>query len=297
MDVLREQIQKLRPEEQEKVFALLLSENVPFHRSNDAVMVMLSKASDTCIRNIQSFLRDIQMTSSTNSLPKPMVAMTKRPSQAVPESQIVKDSTKPGVHFDHRVSGDNSDGESPERKLVFSSAQAAVRKRIKSTQKRNVRLRKSSSKRDYGERWEYDTEAGNGDVKDADEAGDEEAEPGSEIAPDAIDFDGDVDETADDAKSVDGTYEDDDVSALEDYEEKILLDDPREDIKEDPREDIQEGLSSVAIAFNYGSSTVAERFTYYVGVLEANGFEFGDLEGNGYPSPTRHTEAEDGPEN
>jgi hypothetical protein len=278
MDVLREQIQKLRPEEQERVFALLVNDDVPFHRSNDSVMMMLSKASENCISNIQSYLRDLQATSTAT--------LSRRAVNAQPGTQIVREPAL-GVHFDREVAPDESDGESPERKLTFSSAQAAVRKRIKLTQKRNVRLRKSSSKRDYGERLEVVTEGNALDGEElprAQDDNDEEAEPASEV-PDVTDFDGDIDDTAcgpdaDEVKSVDGTFEEDDISAVDDDDNQAV-----DDIKE-PAAHRNSRL------FNYGNSTVDERFTHYVSILSRYGYDFGDLAANGYPHPAGYKGAE-----
>jgi len=265
MDVLREQVQRLRPEEQERVFAMLLNDNVPFQDSQHSVVVLLSKASDACIKNIQSYLKDLQTTTGANVPKKPTIAGN--------PAHIVKDHS---VHFDRDGVGDDSDGESPERKLSFSSTQAAVRKKIKSTQKRTVRLRKSSTKRDYGERLDTHNEVdeGQGDAE-------EDLDAALEGAVETIDLD--LDDVAaggevDDSNGVDCTVEDDEVSGLDDDENQDA---------EDIKEDFVMATNVNATTFDFGSSTVEQRFLYYVPILSHQGFDFGRLAENGYPSPSQ----------
>jgi hypothetical protein len=273
MDVLREQIQKLRPEEQEHVFALLLNDNVPFHKTEDAAVVPLSKASEGCLKAIQSYIRDVQ---TAQQQPR------SHGSGGNAESPVGRNAAAHTVHFDRNGVGEDSDGESPDRKMMFTPAQTMVRKRIKITTKRTARLRKSSSRRDYGERLGA-TDDGSGDAGHmlAPEGEDEDVEIALESdIPDPIDIDldgADLDEgDADDNKSVDITFEDDDVSAQA----------PEEDETKDV-DDIRGELAILesrnAKVFQHGNTTVGERFSHYVDVLSGYGYRFGDFQSLGYP--------------
>ena len=272
MDVLREQIQKLRPEEQEHVFALLLNDNVPFHKTEDAAVVPLSKASEGCLKAIQSYIRDVQTAHQQ---------MRCHGNGGSADSPLGRNAAAAHtVHFDRNGVGEDSDGESPDRKMAFTAAQTLVRKRIKLTTRRTARLRKSSSRRDYGERLATDDGGADAGHMLAPENEDEDAEiPLDSELPDPIDIDLDAAELdeadADDNKSVDITFEDDDVSAQAPEEDETK---DMDDLK-----DLVIRESRNAKVFQHGNSTVGERFSYYVDVLSRYGYRFGDFEALGYP--------------
>jgi hypothetical protein len=290
-DELRDQIEQLNARDQQHVFSLLLEDTVPFTRTQQSVMMCLSRASPACIQRIRDYIRDLRVAAEKDALMRASMAQGAR---QAPITGSDKDFRHPAVHFEDGAEGTSSDDDEIERRINFNKTQKAIRRRIRALQRSSGRARKSSSKKDSAIRGNgpgdlNDEEASTGDgdaVVEADDAGehveyglcgtDDDAEDVEEGADDEAGDDDGADDGGDDAA--------DDAAGSVDIDDSCYMEDDTMDDEYAGSSSFLDATVTTARNINLGGHPLETCFAHYVDILSREGFDFGDPASAGYPA-------------
>ena len=280
MEQLREQIEQLRPAEQEHVFSLILNENIPFQRSKETVMVCLSKTPPSCIEKIKDYL--LRLKDAAASVP------------VVADHDVFvggvgcQGVSAVGVCFEEDENSASSDEETIAKKLRFTDVQKSIRQKMRCTQRVGTKTRKPSGRKDYGEKISSNGVDDDEDLADADVPDDTEVMTQCDDITNAdeaasVDFDESVVEAPDTEAPED--EDDDQRENFSDHEESFI-----DDFSELKDPTVDSSYKEKNRRFNFANRPVPDRLSYYVPILEKHGYSFGNLASFGYPLSVCHDE-------